>query len=198
METIRTFIALELPSAVQRGLTQLQERLKRDRPPVRWVAPDKIHVTLAFLGEIPADRAAVAGECAARAAAGAAAFEIGALGAGVFPNANRPRVVWVGIGGELDALRSLHARLEDDLSAHGFPKEGRPFSPHLTLGRVRDRATPPEVRALGQTVTALTVPSLGRWRVERLLVIRSDLRPEGPIYTTLRAVALGTGQEDED
>ena len=77
------------------------------------------------------------------------------------------------------------------MATHGFPKEGRPFSPHLTLGRVRDRATPPEVRALGQTVTALAVPSLGRWRVEHITVIRSDLRPDGPIYTTLRQVTLG-------
>jgi len=191
MDTIRTFIALSLPPAVQRGLAQLQERFKRERPPVRWVAPDKIHVTLAFLGEIPAERVEVAGACAARAAAGLAPFEIEAVGAGVFPNPNRPRVVWVGIAGELEALRRLHARLEDDLAAHGFPKEGRPFSPHLTLGRVRDRAAPPEVRALGKAVTTLAVPSLGRWHVEHILVIRSDLRPEGPTYTPLRVVALG-------
>jgi 2'-5' RNA ligase len=125
-----------------------------------------------------------------------APFEIEAAGLGVFPNPHRPRVVWVGIAGEIEALRTLHARLEDDLAAQGFPKEGRAFSPHLTMGRVRDRATPPEVRTLGQTVTALTIPSLGRWRVERLAVIRSDLRPEGPLYTILHVAGLGeTGAE---
>ncbi len=190
-ERIRTFIAIELPAAVRRGLGQLQERLKRDRPPVRWVAPDKIHVTLAFLGEIPAERVAVVGDCLARAAAAAAPFEIEAAGLGVFPNANRPRVVWVGIQGEMEALRALHARLESELAAQGFPKEGRPFSPHLTLGRVRDRAAPPEVRALGKLVGELQAPSLGRWRVAQAAVIRSDLRPEGPLYTVLRVVALG-------
>jgi len=191
MERVRTFVAIELPAAVQRGLTQVQERLQRDRPPVRWVATDKIHVTLVFLGEIPGEKVAIVGESAARAAAGVAPFEIEAAGVGVFPNPNRPRVVWVGIQGEMEALRSLHARLETDLAACGFPKEDRPFSPHLTLGRVRDRATPPEVRALGQAVTALQVPSLGRWRVEHFSVIRSDLRPTGPIYTTLRQAVLG-------
>lgn len=194
METIRTFIAIELPAAVQRGIAELQERLKRERPPVRWVAPDKIHVTLAFLGEIPAERVEAACACAARAAAGAAPCEIEAVGAGVFPNPHRPRVIWVGIGGEMEALRLLHARLENELAAQGFPKEGRPFSPHLTLGRVRDRAAPPEVRALGKLVTSLTVPSLGRWRAERVVVIRSDLRPEGPVYTPLRTVVLGEGR----
>jgi 2'-5' RNA ligase len=193
MDKIRTFIAIELPSVVQRGLVQLQERFKRDRPPVRWVAPDKIHVTLSFLGEIAAERVEIAGECATRAAAGVMPFEIEAVGAGVFPHPNRPRVIWVGIEGEMEALRLLHARLEDELAAQGFPKERRPFSPHLTLGRVRDRATPPEVRALGKAVVLLQVPSLGRWSVEHIAVIRSDLRPEGPSYTPLRVVALGGG-----
>ena len=190
-ELIRTFVAIELPAAVQRGLTQLQERLKRDRPPVRWVAPDKIHVTLVFLGEIPAEMVETVGHSAARAAAGVLPFEIEAAGVGVFPNPNRPRVVWVGVQGNLPALQSLHAALEADLATHGFPKEGRPYSAHLTLGRVRSRATPPEARALGQAVTSLPSPSLGSWRVEQIAVIRSDLRPEGPIYTPLRVAELG-------
>jgi 2'-5' RNA ligase len=191
MEKIRTFIAIELPSSVQQGLADLQGQFKRKRPPVRWVAPAKIHLTLAFLGEIPSDRVGIAGECAARAAAKVAPFAIEAIGAGVFPNPRRPRVIWVGIVGEMESLRLLHTHLGDELAAQGFPKEKRRFSPHLTLGRVRRRATPPEVRALGQAVTALTVPSLGRWRVEHITVIRSDLRPEGPIYTPLRVVMLG-------
>jgi 2'-5' RNA ligase len=190
-ERIRTFIAIELPAQVQRGLVQVQEQLKRDRPPVRWVAPDKIHVTLVFLGELPVEQVEIVGASAARAAAGVAPFELEAAGVGVFPNPNRPRVVWVGIQGEMEVLRSLHGRLEDNLSPHGFPKENRPFSPHLTLGRVRDRADPTEIRALGKNVTALAIPSLGRWRVEHITVIRSDLRPEGPIYTTLRQITLG-------
>jgi 2'-5' RNA ligase len=192
-ERIRTFIAIELPPLVREGLARLQERLNRDRPPVRWVAPDKIHVTLKFLGEIPAEEVEGVSESAARVAAAAAPFQIEATGVGVFPNPNRPRVVWVGVQGDLDALRSLHACLESDLAACGFPPEGRPFSPHLTMGRVRDRAAPAEVRALGRAVTSLAVPSLGSWRVEHITVIRSDLRPEGPIYTPLRKAALAGG-----
>lgn len=194
-ERIRTFIAVELPPQVRRGLAQLQERLNQDRPPVRWVAPDKVHVTLKFLGEIPAERVEVVSECAVRVAAAVAPFEIEATGVGVFPNPNRPRVVWVGVEGDTAALCAFQARLESDLAACGFPPEGRPFSPHLTMGRVRDRATPAEARTLGRVVASLDAPSLGRWRVQHITVIRSDLRPEGPIYTPLREAPLGGGSQ---
>ena len=190
-ERIRTFIAIELPPGVQQGLRRVQEQLQRFRPPVRWVAPDKIHVTLNFLGEIPAEEVPAAVEAALRAAAGAAPFEVEAAGLGVFPSPRRPRVLWVGLGGDLPALKALQAGLTRELAARGFPPEERAFSPHLTLGRVRQHAAPAELRALGDKVADTSVPSLGRWRVERIVVIRSDLRPEGPIYTTLRAVPLG-------
>ncbi len=190
-EQIRTFIAMSLPTAVQQGLARVQQQLKQGRPPVRWVAPDKIHVTLNFLGEIPAEQVPGVGDAAARAAAAAVPFEIEAVGIGVFPNPRRPRVIWVGLAGELDALRALQAGLSRELAALGFPPEDRPFSPHLTLGRMRQQAGLSEVRALGEAVTRTAVPSLGRWLVREVRVIRSDLRPEGPLYTTLRAVVLG-------
>lgn len=190
-ERIRTFIALELPAEVRLGLRRVQEQLQRARPPVRWVAPDKIHITLNFLGEIPAEQVPAVGEAAARAAAAAAPFAVEAAGLGVFPSARRPRVIWVGIQGELNALKALQGGLTRELAALGFPPEDRPFSPHLTLGRVRQHARPDEVRALGETVSRMEVPSLGRWRAERVTVFRSDLRPDGPIYTPLRVVALG-------
>ena len=176
---------------MQRGLGQLQDRLKRDGPPVRWVDPTKVHVTLKFMGAVPAEQIPIVCDCTAQAATAATPFEVEAAGVGVFPNPNRPRVVWVGLQGDLDALRGLQARVEANLAAQGFPTEGRPFSPHLTLGRVRERAAPADVRTLGQAVTRLTVPVLGRWRVEQIVVMRSDLRPTGPIYTPLRVIALG-------
>jgi 2'-5' RNA ligase len=190
-ELIRTFIAIELPKTVQDGLVQLQARLKKEKPPVRWVAPDKIHVTLHFLGEIPPAEVEAISAMTVRVVAGAAPFEIEATGTGVFPNSNRPRVIWVGIDGDMEKLEALHARLGRELEALGFPLEKRPFSPHLTLGRVRDRSSLSEVRALGTAVGRLEIPSLGRWRVEQILVIRSDLRPEGPTYTPLRVAMLG-------
>lgn len=190
-ERIRTFIAIELPEEVQHGLARVQGELKRSHPPVRWVSPEKIHVTLKFLGEIPAEQVESVCQVAARVAASAVPFELEAAGAGVFPNLRRPRVVWVGVQGDLPALHTLQASLEQELARAGFPKEERPFSPHLTLGRVQDRASPAEARSLGQAVAGLEVPLLGRWRVEEIVVMRSDLRPEGPLYTPLRALRLG-------
>ncbi len=190
-ERIRTFVAVELPPAVQHGLARVQEQLKRSRTPVRWVAPHQIHLTLSFLGEIPAGELPAVEEAAGIAASEAAPFELEACGLGVFPNLRRPRVVWVGLAGELEALRRLQARLTEELAARGFPPEERPFSPHLTLGRVRPQARPEEARALGQTVAGLKLGSLGRWSVREIRVIRSDLRPEGPLYTVLYAAHLG-------
>ncbi|MGC8958319.1 MAG: RNA 2',3'-cyclic phosphodiesterase [Chloroflexia bacterium] len=190
-ERIRTFIAIELPEEVRRGLARVQGELKRSHPPVRWVAPEKIHVTLKFLGEIPAEQVEIVCQVTDRVAASAAPFELEAAGAGVFPNRRRPRVVWVGVQGDLPALHALQTGLERELAQAGFPEEERPFSPHLTLGRVQDRASPAEARALGEAVVGLEVPSLGRWRVEQVVVMRSDLRPEGPLYTPLRVLRLG-------
>lgn len=190
-ERIRTFIAVELPGDVQRGLVRVQEDLKRSHPPVRWVSPERIHVTLKFLGEIPAEQVETVCQVVERVAASAVPFELEAVGAGVFPNLRRPRVVWVGVQGDLPALQALQERLERELAQAGFPREERPFSPHLTLGRVQDRASPAEARSLGQLVGGLEVPSLGRWRVEEIVVMRSDLRPEGPLYTPLQVLRLG-------
>ncbi|MGC8873306.1 MAG: RNA 2',3'-cyclic phosphodiesterase [Chloroflexia bacterium] len=195
-ERIRTFLAVEIPASVQQGLARVQEQLKHVRPPVRWVAPHQIHLTLNFLGEIPAQKLPAVQEAARQAAGEAAPFELEAIGLGTFPNLRRPRVVWVGLGGELEALHRLQARLSEELAARGFPPEERPFSPHLTLGRVRPQARPEEARALGQAIAGIPSPSLGRWRVEEIRVMRSDLRPEGPLYTVLYTAPLGRGAGD--
>lgn len=189
-ESIRTFVAIELPPTVQRGLAQVQERLKRGGHPVRWVAPGNIHVTLSFLGEITRAQLEAVGEAVTRVAAASRPFLLEALGCGVFPNPRRPRVVWVGIQGELEPLGALHGHLERALAELGFPPEGRSFSPHLTVGRTQRRCSPAQARALGDAVSAITVPSLGRWEVEEIVVMRSDLRPEGPLYTRQRTAPL--------
>ncbi|MBN1485034.1 MAG: RNA 2',3'-cyclic phosphodiesterase [Chloroflexia bacterium] len=182
-EQIRTFIAVELPSQLRRPLAQIQEQLKRERHPVRWVTPDKIHLTLKFLGEIAAEQVAAVGESCARVAAHFQPFQLEAIGVGCFPHIHRPRNVWIGLQGDLEILSRLQTEVEAALAELGFPPENRKFSPHLTLGRVRRQARPHEARRLGQAVAALAAPSLGRWTVEHFIVMRSDLRPDGPVYT---------------
>jgi 2'-5' RNA ligase len=191
-ELVRTFIAVEIPPSVQQELARIQERLKQGRLPVRWVAPEKVHLTLKFLGEISPEQVTAVGEATARVAADSQPFDLEAVGIGVFPNVRRPRVVWVGVEGDLGVLRRLQAYLETALAGLGFSPERRPFSAHLTMGRVRRRTSPGDARHVGEVVTGLQVSSLGRWRVDEIVVVRSDLRPTGPIYTPQRVASLGT------
>jgi len=193
-ETIRTFIALDLPPEVKGPLARWQERLRAAaesrRPlPVRWTAPAGIHLTLKFLGDVPSPQLEGIYRALGRAAAGCGPLRL-ALGAlGAFPSIQRPRVLWVGLEGDLAELGALQRRVEEELAPLGFPPEGR-FVPHLTLGRVRDQASPAEKAALGRLLGALSPGEAAAFRAEALQVMRSQLRPEGPHYTTLYTVPL--------
>ncbi len=193
METIRTFIAIVLPEPLIRQLAQVQRQLERNAPPesVRWVNPEGIHLTLKFLGDTPvakleAIRAALM-EAASRAAP--CTFFVGGLGC--FPNARRPRVIWVGVqpaGGELAALQRA---VEVAMQPLGFPPEGREFTPHLTLGRVRDRVSPTDLSRLGALISSTEVGTLGEVTARRFALIRSVLKPTGAEYTPLAEFPLG-------
>jgi len=189
---IRSFIAVELTDAVRQALAGVQCDLKAQAPPraVRWTRPDSIHLTLQFLGDILPDQVeAVAGAlrvaCAGR---GPFAFEL--AGAGVFPNLNRPRVVWVGVVEPSGALAALQQRVAQALAPLGFSPEERAFTPHLTIGRAARDAGPRDLAALGALIARAGVGSLGRVAVDHVNLMRSDLKPEGAVYTPLAIVPL--------
>ena len=157
---------------------------------VGWTRPEGIHLTLKFLGDIRESQIQPLQGVLTRAAAPARPFTLEARGLGVFPTARAPRVLWIGLHGgpeELAVLRRLQAEVEEGAAALGFQKEARPFTPHLTLARVRDRSAPGLDRLLeanrDRAVGTLTAASIG--------LIRSELRPAGPIYTTLVEVPFG-------
>ena len=137
---IRAFLAIELPEALRAGLAQVQEELKRSRADVRWVPAGNIHLTLKFFGNVPDDEIEALAQAAREAAAEAAPLQLQATGAGAFPSPTAPRVVWLGLGGDLVPLTQLFYRLEKAFAALGYPPEGRAFNPHLTLGRVKSPA----------------------------------------------------------
>jgi 2'-5' RNA ligase len=112
-------------------------------------------------------------------------------GLGCFPNARRPRVVWVGLDEPTGALARLREAVEAEVAPLGFPTERRPFSPHLTLGRVNRRASKSEVREIGQVVAASMVGQIDEMTVTLVSYIKSDLRPTGAVYTTLLDAELG-------
>ena len=191
-DMLRLFIAIPLPAPVREALADLQGQLAELAPPraVRWVRPEGIHLTLKFLGDVPAAQQRAIEGGMAQAAAGHAPFTLTVERLGCFPNVNRPRVVWVGVHGERDALQALRDAVEAAIAPLGYPPESRPFSPHLTLGRVSKSASAGEVAALGQALKGAQVDALGQIAVNGFSLVRSDLRPDGAIYTELAHVAL--------
>ena len=160
---------------------------------VRWVDPNGIHLTLKLLGNFVPDQAEDILEVMGRHAASVEPFSICLSGLGMFPNPKRPRVVWAGIEGELDSLQNIQAELEEATWGLGFAKEKRPFSPHLTLGRVREQVSDSERRRIGTVVSSTCLGTSEPWPVEAVHLIRSRLAPGGATYCELGWVPLGTG-----
>ncbi len=191
-EQIRSFIAIELPEEAKEGLARLRKELERDEHKfVKWVGPGGIHLTLKFLGNIPSKRVTEITEAIKEAAQGISPFNLEISGLGAFPSIRQARVLWVGIGGEVDKLSRLQKNIDSALAALGFAKEERPFVPHLTLARIREGASPPERRSFGELVGSTTFEDKYHVEVEAIRLMRSQLTPAGAIYTCLSAVGLG-------
>jgi RNA 2',3'-cyclic 3'-phosphodiesterase len=196
MELVRTFAAISLDEGLKRELLQLQRRLKADTAErqldrlVRWVAPDNIHLTLKFLGEVQADRIPALIGALETASQGLPPMTLTVRGLGCFPNSRRPSVIWAGLEGDVPALLEFERRVQEAFSGLGFPREPRAFSPHLTLGRINREARPPERAAIGQLIERLDVQGLGFIAAKEVQLFKSDLKPRGPIYSTLASVQL--------
>ncbi len=194
---IRSFIAIELPPEVLRTLADLQVRLGREHErAARWVAPGGIHLTLKFLGDVPEDLLPLVAGAMGKTAAAGEPLALRLAAAGCFPSAERPRVLWAGLDGDLERLARLHASIQDTMAELGFARESRGFTPHLTLARMREGTTPDELRHLGSAVRALPVPRV-EFVAGEVALIRSDLMPSGAVYTILSTARLG-GPQDHD
>jgi 2'-5' RNA ligase len=186
MEEVRCFIAIELPDGVKRGLRELQAQLKAEsQAPVKWVEPENIHLTLKFLGNVAADRIDEIGRAMTEAVRGTTPFSLEIKELGVFPNPKRVQIVWVGVSGEVEKLSRLQQRLESGLGKLGFAPENRRFTPHLTLARLRDHATPAERERLGQLIAETEFDAAKSFTVNSVKLMKSQLTREGPIYTSL-------------
>jgi 2'-5' RNA ligase len=180
---IRSFIAIELSDEVRGALSRIQEQLKESVGGVRWVQPASIHLTLKFLGDIRPEQVQPIAAAAAGVVEGEPPFSLGLSGLGAFPGTRKPRVIWVGIVGEVERLGRLQARLDKALEPLGFAAEHRAFRPHLTLGRVKDPRRPPD---LTRPLADVSVPRCNSFDVHEILLYKSDLRPTGAIYTKLQ------------
>jgi RNA 2',3'-cyclic 3'-phosphodiesterase len=179
MAEIRAFVALTLPAAVQDYLGAVMADLKAHttKGAVRWVTPERMHLTLRFLGDTAVSQLPALSEALDQLAARQTAFALQLTQLGAFPNQRRPRVIWVGLGGETAVLARLKQQLDEALVPLGWPLEEKPFKPHLTLGRVKDGRVGEQIPWQAR-VGQLAVP------VTAVHLIESELRPDGPRYTT--------------
>ena len=192
-ERVRTFIAIELPEQVKALLARLQERLRRTgNDAVKWVDPQGIHLTLRFLGEIPASHLPDIERALMQAAQRSEPFWLETDGVGAFPSIGRPRVIWVAVQGDVAALQRLKMAVDEALRPLRFPPEDRPFSPHLTLGRVRPSASPQEIRGLAALLRSTSWEERATFEAHAVSLMRSDLAPRGAIYTPLAVFRLGS------
>jgi 2'-5' RNA ligase len=193
MATVRTFVAIPLTRPVLDHLMELQQSLSRGEGGAagRWVRPEGIHLTLKFLGDVPSEKLSDVYRTVQQSCGGRQAFELEVGGLGCFPNARRPRVIWAGIHEESGQLVDLQRAVEASLESLGFRREGRAFTPHLTLARIKQRASSRDIAALGQAVAASQEEKRITMRATHVYVIKSDLRPEGAIYTVLSETPLG-------
>ena len=191
-QQVRAFIAIELPQAAREGLARLEDALRRpEHRCVKWVSPEGIHLTLKFLGNVPAGRVPEVGAAVAEAARNVPPFRLEIAGTGVFPGLKQVRVFWVGIGGEVDRLRALQGSIDSTLATLGFAREDRPFVPHLTLARVRQGASPGERRSFGELVDSVVFEEKHGIDVRAVSLMRSQLTSAGAVYTRLSSVELG-------
>lgn len=191
MEQIRSFIAIELSDQLRRELAVLQSKLKTpERPWIKWVEPSGIHLTLKFLGSIAASKTDEVARAMSEAVQEITPFRLTAEGLGVFPNPRRVQVVWVGIGGQVAKLARLHKQLDSRLADLGFAAEERPFSAHLTLARLRREAQPPQRQELGRLVAETEFKATGDIKVNAINLMKSQLTPQGAIYSRLASAAL--------
>jgi len=178
---MRTFIALDLSQEIRSELARLEEILKSAGADVKWVNPENIHLTLKFLGEIEENAVGEIKKALDGVASVRKAFGISLFKAGAFPSLDNPRVIWVGIDKGCAETEEIAKGAEEALEKLGFAKEERPFSAHLTIGRVRSGKNK---HALKEKLASIAVRP-ATCAIKHVTLFQSTLTPKGPIYTAL-------------
>ena len=184
---MRVFLGIALPEACRAAIREAVAPLRADPAPVSWVATENLHVTLKFIGEVSKDHLAGIGDALAGVAGRFPAFSLEAEGGGAFPGTRNPRVLWVGFREPLELVGELQENMENALSGAGFPREDRPFHPHITVGRARGVLPP----AWGDRfVRVLSGRRFGEVPVRSITLYESRLSPRGAVYAVLRSFPL--------
>lgn len=193
-ESIRSFIAVPIAPELAGSVGAVQESLRAAGPEVKWVDPGCFHLTLKFLGDVQRERLEALWPSVEGLLDGLAQFRLRLHGVGAFPHPSRPRVIWVAAAEGAAELKALAAAVEKACGLHGFAEEERPFRAHLTVGRVRRPA--PNAR-LEAAIVEMRDREVGAMEAERVLLMKSDLKPGGPVYHILNETLLTKGMSDE-
>jgi len=188
---MRAFIAVGLSKDVRFKIEEVINYFKTKTPlyTLNWVSPEHLHLTIKFIGEIEEDKIEALQGVMLQSLEHQPSFEIEICGLGMYPNKNRPRVIWLGINGG-EPLVTLHKIFDKKMVEFGIQRDDRPFSPHLTIARVRRNVDLSTVKSIGTTLSEYNVESLGIVNIGQVNLYKSVLMPSGPIYSTLFSVPL--------
>ncbi len=186
---LRLFIAIDTPPEIKARILPILGQFKETAADVRWEPEEKLHATLKFLGNTDEGLLGRIISNLEEICLKHGKIPIVYSGLGFFPNARRPRVVWIGIKDLTGALGKLSSSLEDAMANLGFKREDRQFTPHLTIGRIRgEKRISPLLQEL-ETVTFETEAVA----ISKLILVRSELKPGGSVYTILKSTPFGNG-----
>ena len=190
---VRAFIAVDMSQEAREALADVISELQGTGiSGVRWASSGGIHLTLKFLGDIESTQVDPTLEGIGRAAEASEPFTLSISELGAFPGPNNPRVIWVGLKGDLEPLGNLQQRIDHEVqSALGLPLETRPFTPHLTVGRLWDRVSSEQRHSVGKAISDVAVRSEVRWQVTEVDLVRSTLAPSGAQYDILGSRQVG-------
>lgn len=190
---VRAFIAIELPPPLRRSLWEVERSLQsRPSRSIKWVPEDNLHLTLKFLGDVPLSLMKNVVTVMEEIAGSTRPLRLGITGLGAFPSQTRPRVLWAGLGGDIRPLAALANETDAALVKLGFPRETRPFTPHLTLARVRPEAPAEETRSISDAMASFPLPTGMEFVADGMSLMKSVLRPEGASYSRLASASLRT------
>lgn len=183
---MRAFIAVEMSDDIKNILAQIESHLKYADADVKWVKPEIVHLTLKFLGEITDKKCEDVKSALDAIAKSTKPFELTLKDIGVFPGIEHPRIIWVGLDRGRVEMTELSGRIDESLSKIAFVKEDRPFSPHLTIGRVRSERNKDKLRnKISSASAGFQIPVVGSHVITSVVLFQSTLTPQGPIYTKL-------------
>ncbi len=189
---MRTFIAIELPKEIKDSLGNIQEQLKKSGADVKWVSPRNIHLTLKFLGEIDDTKLSKINKIIEDVAGDKNSFQVRISSIGAFPKINFPRVIWIGIDRGDNETKVMAEELEEKIAKLGIPREDRPFSSHITIGRTRSTLNRENLAQDLETLQSAAIMGGLEFTVKRITLFKSTLTPKGPIYEVLKEANLKT------